>query len=65
VALRDHLHDNGPVPAGVRCPTCGADHTAIARQSLTKRAAKIGAFGVFALASASKTFKCNHCGYTW
>jgi DNA-directed RNA polymerase subunit RPC12/RpoP len=65
MALRDRLQDNGPIPPEAKCPTCGADHSKLQRQSLSKRAAKVGAFGVFALGSATKTFKCTNCGYTW
>jgi len=65
MAIRNKLQDNGPIPGSAKCPTCGAGHKSLQRQSLTKRAAKVGAFGVFALGSASKTFKCTECGYTW
>lgn len=54
-----------PVPATVKCPTCQANSSFIERQSLGKKAAKIGGFGVFAIGSIMKTFKCNACGYTW
>ena len=63
--MADRLQNNGPIPPSAKCPTCGAGHTSLQRQSLTKRAAKVGAFGVFALGAASKTFKCTSCGYTW
>jgi len=65
MAMKDRLQDQGPIPKTAKCPTCGADYSKLTRQSLTKRAAKIGAFGVFALGSAAKTFKCTACGYTW
>jgi rubredoxin len=54
-----------PVPSTVQCPTCSASSGNIERQSLGKKAAKFGAFGVFAIASATKTFKCLSCGYVW
>ncbi len=51
------------VPADVRCPTCQS--RLVERQSASKRAAKVVAFGVFAAGSVAKTFKCLSCGYTW
>lgn len=53
------------IPTTVKCPTCGADHRSIERQSLKKRAGKAVAFGVFAARSIAKTFKCTKCGFTW
>jgi rubredoxin len=61
----ERLQAQGPIPESATCPTCGAGHDQLQRQSLKKRAAKITAFGVFAVASAAKTFKCQACGYTW
>jgi rubredoxin len=54
-----------PVPAAVKCPTCQAGSASIERQSLGKKALKVGLVGVLAIGSINKTFKCNACGYAW
>lgn len=44
-----------------KCPTCGS--TNVSKIAVTKRAVKIGLFGIFgAMDDAGKTYKCNGCG---
>ena len=61
-------HSTAPVAGGraaMRCPTCSAGAEYIETQSRGKKAAKVAAFGVLAIGSVSKTFKCNRCGFCW
>ena len=45
----------------VKCPYCQSTNTS--KITLTKRAVKVGLFGIFgAIDDAGKTYKCNGCG---
>ena len=46
-----------------KCPTCGS--TDIEKISGSSKVEKAILFGVFALGSISKTYKCNNCGHQW
>ena len=45
-----------------KCPTCGS--TNIERIGAVERGASVFTLGLFSK-KINKTFKCNHCGYTW
>lgn len=45
-----------------KCPTCQS--TNIRKMGGIERGASIATFGLFSK-KINKTFKCNHCGYTW
>jgi hypothetical protein len=51
------------VVAGVTCPSCR--HQRAERITIAKKAGAAGAFGVLSAGYASKTFKCQNCGYKW
>ena len=47
--------------SSAKCPTCQS--TNISKITVTKKAVKIGLFGIFgAIDDAGKTYKCNKCG---
>jgi hypothetical protein len=48
---------------GVRCPTCGSDQ--VAHISRSRKAARVGMLGVFAIGGIDKTFRCGRCDYRW
>lgn len=45
-----------------KCPTCQS--TNIRKMSGVERGVSVATFGLFSR-KINKTFKCNHCGYTW
>lgn len=46
-----------------KCPTCGS--TNIQKISASNKVGKAVLFGIFAIGSMGKTFKCNKCGHRW
>lgn len=50
--------DNTP-----HCPTCNS--TDIEKISTSSKVGKAALFGVLAIGSITKQFKCNNCGYKW
>ncbi len=54
-----------PTPVKIhrpKCPTCGSEN--VRRLDAMERGGSLLAFGIFS-PHIGKTFKCNHCGYTW
>jgi predicted RNA-binding Zn-ribbon protein involved in translation (DUF1610 family) len=45
------------------CPTCNS--TDIEKISTSSKVGKAALFGVLAIGSITKQFKCNNCGYKW
>lgn len=46
-----------------KCPTCQS--TQVEKITKGSKVGKALMWGVFALGSINKTFKCNNCGYKW
>lgn len=46
-----------------KCPTCNSAN--IQKISLERKGCLLALFGIFAIGTVGKTFKCNNCGYQW
>ena len=60
--IEHHNKNQQKIKSIPKCPTCQS--TNIRKMGGVERGASIWAFGLFSK-KINKTFKCNHCGYTW
>lgn len=60
--LTAELKENYESQHQVKCPTCQS--TNIQKISGLERSASVAMLGLFSK-KINKSFKCNHCGYTW
>ena len=61
-AQRRAVYGSAAAANAPKCPTCGS--TNIRSIGAVERGASVFTLGLFSK-KINKTFKCNHCGYTW